>query len=480
MQRIIIGVLLFFFLITVTAGCDITNLVTQDKENKMEEGTGEKDSPVFQGEGDLSDEVSSQQGFKDAVRINPDIQYEIENKEGYYSIGPLKGHIVNIQWNSPNSLEFRLDNEEKTIISNCVIDESGLKADALIEAPGNGIYINNSLKDGKGLIFISLMNEKNFYLYKNNELKEYKNIQYYYLSPLQGYVILFSGDFKAKPLLIDLSSGTETSLPLEADHGWPEYTAGLSFSEDETKLLYEDWSRMELCIYDIKNEKELMRIGEKDFNLIEGALSPNGKMAAYLKCDSRQEYIKIEGGRNPVGEKLAIYDLDKKKVIKEISGESLIYSKPIWSTDGKYLAFNMIENPNEKETGKKLIGNPYVLNISTGKTTKLSDNEEGLKYVIAWSDDNRKVMADYKSAGILNRPSAIEIKQGDELEIDKNEYYISRIKKSGTDVYEIIGINNSKLDQFDKKSNVALSTDEKYIAFGAIIDGSEYLIIALK
>lgn len=482
MKRIITIILLSFLLITAS-GCDITKLITLDSkssEGTAGEKTEDKDDSAFQNEDNLSHEASLNTGLKDLAKINPNINYNIANNDGYYSVGPVLGHIVNIEWKSSNSLEFRTDYGEKTIISSCAVEKDGLTAKALIETPSSGFYINNSLGDGKGLIFISLMNEGSFYWFKENELKEYKNTRYYYISPLQKYVILFPGDFKTKPLMINLESGVEIRLPVELDHGWPDYTAGLSFSVDETRIMYEDWYSGELCIYDIKNQKEYLRIGEKDFKLLEGALSPNGKMAAYIKCDLSQEYTKISEGRNPVGQRIVIYDIEKKKVLKEISGQPLIYARPVWSPDSKYLAFNILQIPNEKEPGIKIAGTPHVLNISTGKTTKLSDNEKGLKFASAWDEESRKVMADYKFRDGMHGPSVIELKLGDELDIDVSKYYISRVKKSGTDVYEIIGINNSKLKQFTHKNNLILSLDEKFIAFSAVIEGSEYLVIAPK
>lgn len=483
MKRIIIAVLLSFLMITLTAGCDITNLVTQENQNNKQKTDGEIENAsdsVFQGEDKSTGKEVLGKSFMDSVKTNPDIQYKTTNREGFYLIGPLNSHIINIQWDSSNSVVFRAANREKTIISKAVIDVNGVKSKAMIEAPANGIYISDTLKEGRGSVFISWMKEKNFYWYKNDELKEYKNIQYYYISPLQKYVLLFPGDLKTKPILIDLASGKEITLPLEVDHGWPEYLTGISFSSDETKLLYEDWSSMELCIYDIKANKELIRISDKGFNLLEGVMSPSGKMAAYLKYDKNQESINMEEGRDPIGQKLVIYDLEKKKVLKEVSGEEFIYLKPIWSSDGKYLAFNMIHKQNEKEIDSKLYGSPYLLNVSTGKTTKLSNNKEGLKYAIAWSDGNRKLLVDNKSMENINSLSAIDIKLGDELDIDKNKYYISEIKKSGTSIYEIISMDNSKLEQFNKKANLAFSLDEKYIAFGVTIDENEYLAIAPK
>lgn len=482
-MKSIITIILLSFLLIGASGCDITklpNLNNESGEGIMGEKNEDKDKSQSQSEDSLSHEALSRTGIMDLVKINPDIKYNIVNNEGYYSIGPVSGHIVNIEWKSPNSLEFRTDYGEKTIISSCVIEKEGLKTDALIEMPSNGMYINNSLRDGKGLVFISLINGGNFYWFKEKELKEYKNAQYYYISPLQKYVILFPGDLKTKPLLINLESGAESSLPAGVDHGWPEYTAGLSFSADETRLLYEDWSNGELCIYDIKGQKEYTRIGEKEYKFLEGALSPNGKMTAYLKCALNQEYTRTTEGRNPVGEKLVIYDIEKKKVLKEISGQPLIYARPVWSPDSKSLAFNMLQIPDEKDLDKKITANPHVINISTGKTTKLSDNEEGLKFAAAWDEESRKVMADYRSRDGLHGPSVIELKLGDELDIDISKYYLSRIKKSGTDVYEIIDINNSKLKQFTKRNNLVLSLDEKYIAFSTVVEGSEYLIIAPK
>ncbi len=483
MKRVITSVLLSFLLTIMLSGCDITKLISQDNKSgkgTAGEETGDKASTVFQGDEDLSNEASSVKGFKDLARMKPDIEYKITNNEGYYSIGPVLGHIVNIEWKSPNSIEFRTDNGEKTIISNCEIDEKGIKANAIIEAPPGSIYINNSLRDGRGLIFISLMNENNLYWYKNSELKEYKNIQYYYLSPLHKYAVLFPGDFKTKPLLVDLESDTEISLPLEVDHGWPEFAEGLSFSADEKWLLYEDWSKGELCVYDIKGKKEHLRIGEENYKLLEGVLSPKGNIVAYLKYEGTQEYKKIKEGRDPIGEKLVLFDIEKRKVLKEISGEPLIFSKPVWSPDGKYLAFNMLQMPDEKNSEIKIAGKPKVLNISTGKITKLSENEEGLRYAAAWDEESRKIIVEYKSSEIIREPSIIDLKSGDELNIDMDKYYISRVKKFGTDVYEIIGIDNSKLKQFDKRHNLVLSTDEKYIAFTAAIEGSEYLIIVPK
>lgn len=481
MKRLIYTALLSFLLIMITSACDITNLTTQGEQLKKQTADGEtKDnsSSVFQNQNKSL--VISTQGntFKDLAKINPDIKYEVSNKGGYYSIGPLDGHIINVKWDTLNSVDFRINNGKRDIISKCVIDKETVKVKALIEAPAEGIYINDSLKDGKGLVFISWMKEKNFYLYRNNELKEYKDIQYYFLSPLQKYIVLFPGDYKTTPLLIDLTSGNEIRLPIEVDHGWPEYKVGISFSADETKLMYEDWSKMELCIYDIKGQRSLYRIGEKGYSLLEGAFSPNGKMAAYLKYDNAKEPVNLYEGRNPIGHKLVVYDLEKKKVLKEIPGEELVYLKPIWSPDGKYLVFNMIKLQNDKETVEKFYGNPYLLNISTGKIAKLADNEEGLKYVMAWSEDNRKVMVSIKNKDNLSKLSVVDIKLSDELEIDNNKYYISNTIKTGTSVYEIISIDNSKLVQYNKKTNTALSSDEKYIAFGAAVDGKEYMIIA--
>lgn len=481
MKRLIYAVLLFFLLNTIATACDITNLTLQEDQNKNQtEDKGNKDnsSNVFQNQNNSSDEEVREKTFKDLVKINPDINYEAASSTGYYSIGPLKGHIINIKWDTAKSVNFRIKSEDSDIISKCVIDEETVKASTLIEAPANGIYISDSLRDGKGLVFISWMKEKNFYLYRNNELKEYKDIQYYFLSPLQKYIILFPGDYKTKPILMDLTSGNEIKLPIEADHGWPEYTAGISFSADETKLMYEDWSKMELCIYDIKGQKELSRISEKGYSLFEGVFSPNGKMAAYLKFDNSKEAMDWHGGRNPIGHKLVVYDLDKKKILKEIPGEEFVYLKPIWSPDSKYLAFNMVQIKNKNELGEQLYGNPFLLNISTGKTTKLANNEDGIKYAAAWSENSRRLMAALKSRDALNRFSAIDIKLGDELNIDSDKYYISRGIKEGTSIYEIISNDNSKLEQFKEKKNVSLSQDEKYIAFESIIAGNEYLIIA--
>lgn len=479
MKRLIYVVILSFLLFMITTACDITNLTVQEKQNKNQAADEEnKGSTAFQDQNKSSTEDAGVKTFKDLMKINPDVKYEITNKVGYYSIGPLNGHIINIKWSTPNSVDFRINNGEKDIISNCVISEENVKVKALIESPADGIYINDSLKDGKGLVFISRMKEKNFYLYKNNEVKEYKDIQYYYLSPLQKYIILFPGDYKTKPVLLDLASGNEIDLPMEADHGWPQYAAGMSFSADETRLLYEDWSKMELCIYDIKGQRLLYHIGENGYSLLEGAFSPNGRMTAYLKYDNSKETKELHDERNPMGHKLVIYDLDKKKAVKEIPGEEFIYQKPIWSPDSKYLMFNMIQIKNNTEPGEQLYGNPYLLNISTGKIKKLADSTVGIKYALAWAEDNKKVMVGSKSKSILDKFSAIDVKLGDELSIDSGKYYISRVIKAGTMVYEIISIDNSKLEQFSVRNNAVLSPNQKYIAFEAAIDGNEYLIIA--
>lgn len=481
MNRILSAAIIFFSLMMFFTGCDITNLVDQENQTNKQAKDVEiedKSSSVFQSGDKLLEKVTNEGQFNDLVKTNPDIQYQIVNKDDYYLIGPLSGHLININWDSSNSFNFRIDNGIKAMISNGRIDENEVKINTLIEAPSEGIYINEWLKDEKGMVFISLMNGKSFYWFRNNELKQYKNVQYYFISPLQKYIVLFSGDYKTKPVLIELASGKEVDLPIEIDHGWPVYTLGISFIADENKLLYEDWSKKELCIYDIKGQKELQRISEKGYNIYEAAFSPSGKMIAFLKHDDSQPIMYINNeARSSLGHKLVIYDLEKKKVIKEIEGEPFVYSKPIWSPNSKYLIVNMAEISDDKDTGPKLLGNPYLLNIGTGKIEKLSNDEAELKYVTAWSDDSRKVLTNSTDKDASERMSTIDINSGDEFNIDINKYYISRAKKSGTYLYEIISIENSKLDQFNEKSNLVLSTDENYIAFSTTIDNKEYIIV---
>lgn len=473
--------IIFFSMMVMFTACDITNLVEQGNQINEQTKNGkieDKNNSVFKNEDKLLGKGANESIFNNLVKTNPDIQYEIVNKDGYYLIGPLSGHLINTNWDSSNSFNFRIDNGISTIISNGKIDENGVKINSLIEAPSGGIYINEWLKNEKGLIFISLMNEKNFYWYRNNELKEYENVQYYFISPLQKYIVLFSGDYKTKPVLMELSSGKEIELPIEIDHGWPVYTLGISFNADESKLLYEDWSKKELSIYDIKGQKEFQQISDKGYSIYEAAFSPNGKMVAYLKQDDSQPIMYMnDEARSSLGHKLAVYDLDKKKIIKEIKGEPFVYLRPIWSLNSKYLIVNMAEISVDKEAGQKLLGNPYLLNIDTGKIKKLSNNETVLKYVTAWSDDNRKVIANSTDKDVADIISAIDINIGDEFNIDISKYYISRLKNSGTNLYEIISIENSRLDQFREKRNKTLSTDENYIIFSTTIDNKEYIIV---
>jgi dipeptidyl aminopeptidase/acylaminoacyl peptidase len=477
----LLAAILLFSLMMNFTGCDITNLLENGNQTNEQTKDGrieDKNSSVFQSEDKLSEQRTNERILNNLVKINPDIQYEIVNKDGYYLIGPLSGHLINANWDSSNSFNFRIDDGKAAIISKGRIDENGVKINTLIEAPSEGIYINEWLKDERGLVFISLMDEKNFYWYRNNELKEYKNVQYYYISPLQKYIVLFSGDYKTKPVLIELASGKEIGLPIEIDHGWPVYTLGMSFNADESKLLYEDLSRKELCIYDIKGQKVLQGISEKGYSIYEAAFSPSGKMIAYLKQDDNQPITYMnEEVRSSLGHKLVVYDLEMKKVIKEIEGEPFVYLRPIWSPNGKFLIVNMAEISVDKEARQKLFGNPYLLNIDTGKIKKLSNNETVLKYVTAWSDDNRKVITNSTDTDAADRISAIDINIGDEFNIDISKYYISRLKKSGTKLYEIISIENSKLDQFIQKNNKSLSTDENYIIFSTTIDSKEYIIV---
>jgi putative sterol carrier protein len=102
------------------------------------------------------------------------------------------------------------------------------------------------------------------------------------------------------------------------------------------------------------------------------------------------------------------------------------------------------------------------------------------KFAAAWSDDNRKVIVYSTDKNSLGRISAIDVNVSDEFDIDSNKYFISKLKKSGTDLYEIISIENTKLSQFSEKRNEALSTDDKYIIFATIIDNKDYIVVASR
>ncbi|MDF2674222.1 MAG: hypothetical protein K0R09_2490, partial [Clostridiales bacterium] len=120
MNRAISLALLSFLLMIIIGGCDITQLVTEDKQTK-EEVSGEEgknnSNTVFENEGQSSKGSEIEEDFKNLVKTNLESKYEIKNMEGYYSIGPLEGHLINIKWESSNSVFFRTDNSEKARIS---------------------------------------------------------------------------------------------------------------------------------------------------------------------------------------------------------------------------------------------------------------------------------------------------------------------------------------------------------------------------
>jgi dipeptidyl aminopeptidase/acylaminoacyl peptidase len=337
------------------------------------------------------------------------------------------------------------------------------------------------LNEEKGSVFISWMKEQNLYWYSNKELKEFKNTQYYCISPLQNYIVLFPGDDSGVPKLVDIKSGKKLELPEKINHGWPSYASGLCFSPGESRLAYEDWSKEAISIYDLKAEKEMALLSEDGYSFIEASFSPNGKMIACLKVDNNNPPTEIGGeGRNPAGSKLVVYDVEKKKALTEIDGEPYIWSTSLWSPDGKYLIVNMADITSDNKTGVQIKGEPYLLNASNWKLKKLTTEESGtwLKQGIAWSADSKKVLVNSVDEKGSSQLWAADINMNDELNIEDSEYYILKSKKSGTVVYEVVKLNYKSIDKFDTKRNFSLSPGEKYALFTIEEDGMEYIIVS--
>lgn len=261
-------------------------------------------------------------------------------------------------------------------------------------------------------------------------------------------MLIFPFDYGTSPTVINLRTDEEYTLPPEANHGPPINFMGTRFSPSEDYLLYEDWQDFSLRIYDFQERTVADQISDKGFFLLEASWSPDEKKIAYLKWDKNESFIHTEGdGRPPVGHIASIYDLKEEKSIMKISGLPYIYWSPIWSPDGKQLILNMAASaPNKID----LIGNPYRYNMETGELVELTTPVSGTieTYGVAWSGDNRKVLI--KS---LHENQCdwlyweVDLDTSLATEIDKGNQYISISNRMGTSIYEVIAITNPILKE---------------------------------
>jgi tricorn protease len=123
-------------------------------------------------------------------------------------------------------------------------------------------------------------------------------------------------------------------------------------------------SRGRVFIAPVKSGRFVEFTDKKDVRYRDAVFSSDGKNIFTLSDESGEfEFVKIPS--NGIGSHMAITE----------NGKVLRYAaKP--SPDGKWLAYDDLE------------GHMYVLNISTGTSKKISNNEEGI-YSFSWSPDSQ-------------------------------------------------------------------------------------------
>ncbi|KKM09715.1 hypothetical protein SY88_17405 [Clostridiales bacterium PH28_bin88] len=417
------------------------------------------------------------QNFSDLVKLNPKVDYQVLDKDEHFSL-ELPGNINVTKWLSPNEFSLRMDNEGTYTILHGEITENGLQVTPLLQDPN--LYMHDILLKGNGALFISTLPEKSLYWLKNGQLKEYQGIQSYFISPLQKYVVLFPGQYRVEPAVINLDTSVERKLPLELDHGWPVYSFGLSFSPSESRLIYENWEDNSLRIFDLEAHREAGNLKDEKFSLIEPSWSPDEKLIAYLKWDKNEPWKDLGGdGRNPLGHEIIVYDLVKKEVVWRIDGKPFAWQAPIWSPNGKYILINMVRLEPSEVFDADLKGTPYVLNVTTGELKELATGDSGSEHkgASAWSTDNSKVLIySWPSNGPISH-WVVDIDTGLAKRIDEEQNYVLRAKKNGTSVFEIINLNNLILNQYKDKEDLAVSVDGKFVSFKVNAEGQARFVV---
>lgn len=480
-KRILVLLLFSLCLLIFIQGCKSNNQEFQ--ENKQQVDSEQLIEAITQkpSETPAPEQPSIQQkvptDFKASVELEPEAEYRTTNEKGHYSTGPLN-NIQHINWISPYEFTLRLYDDQHTSIHYGVINEKELRLQPVLKAATGLVYINDILPDARGTVLIGFGDNPGLFWYRDGKLQQYQKVQFYSISPQQKNMILFYDSKRRQPFLIDLITLAEQKLPTEVDHGWPVYTYGLSFSPDEKQLLYENWEQGALAIYDLEFKKEAYSLNEKGHNLLEGSLSPQKRQIAYLKWDKKEPTIEMGGdGRSSLGQKLAIYDLEKQEVIKEWTGEPLFISRPIWSPNGQYLLGNMVKSIK----GALLEGEPYIINLNTAELSKISNENNGINQTgLAWSADGNKILVSRYEGNQVSH-WVVDIHNGVETEVDESKHYILQEKKLGTVIFDLVNLDSTILKQYKEKENLLVSPGGKYVLFIIQEDGKQHLkVVPLK